>query len=248
MLPEVRKGNCPFLSPILDLLRHHWSLNWARSQQGSLKLHLTTIAGAPALCQAWGQTVGTTGGGATLAEPPARMAPRTPAGLRASVGQGEVERAGVWASQGWVAEGDSLSSPRPESSCRWTSRGNPTPGVLSGSQSHSPSVASFYLHGTFFAHFMVKKMKLRGEGFAHGHTAGCGGLRPVLGPHDPVLQLSDASPTVEATLQAQRTEPIGGGVAVSKSQQHPPASWGGSEQELWGQCLGLNPRSGPLCL
>lgn len=111
------------------------------------------------------------------------MAPRTPAGLRESVGQGEVERAWVWASQGWVAEGEPPSFP----ALRVPADG---PAVETQHLGCSPVHRAipllwplFILTGPSLPILLVKKLKLRGAGFARGHTAGCGGLRPVLGPH-----------------------------------------------------------------
>lgn len=60
MPAEVWTVNCPLLSPTLlsqisgpHLLCHYWSLNWVKSLQGSLKLHLTAFDGASSiLCQA----------------------------------------------------------------------------------------------------------------------------------------------------------------------------------------------------
>lgn len=93
---------------------------------------------------------------------------------------------GSWASQGRAPERAPPSSPSSESPCRWTMCGNPTPGALSSSRSYFPSIARFTDEET---------EGQRGEGFARGHTAGCSGLRPVLGPHSWVLHLTDPSPT-----------------------------------------------------
>lgn len=104
---------------------------------------------------------------------------------------------GSWASQGQATEREPPSSPSSESSCRRTMCGNPTPGMLSSSQSYFPSMASFQLHGTLCPFHRWRNWNSGRWGFARGHTAGCSGLRPVLGPHSWVLHLTDPSPTEE---------------------------------------------------